>query len=109
MQEQMGNVNRAMETLKRISEFEDRPSSNRNAKRKNDFFNETEYEETVEQLQKAKQMWSGNTIRRRQRRRERKRERKRRHIWGNDGWEILKINDRHQTTDPEKFREHQVG
>ena len=41
---------------KRISEFEDRPSSNRNAKRKNDFFNETEYEETVEQLQKAKQM-----------------------------------------------------
>ena len=34
----MGNVNRAMETLKRISEFEDRPSSNRNAKRKNDFF-----------------------------------------------------------------------
>ena len=56
MQEQMGNVNRAMETLKRISEFEDRPSSKRNAKRKNDFFNETEYEETVEQLQKAKQM-----------------------------------------------------
>jgi len=56
MQEQMGNVNRAMETLKRISEFEDRPSSNRNAKRKNDFFNETEYQGTVEQLQKAKQM-----------------------------------------------------
>ena len=57
MQEQMGNINRAMEALKRISEFEDRPSSNRNAKRKNDFFlNETEYQGTVKQLQKAKQM-----------------------------------------------------
>lgn len=64
MQEQMGNINRAMEALKRISEFEDRPSSNRNAKRKNDFFfNETEYQGTVKQLQKAKQMWSGNTRR----------------------------------------------
>ena len=37
MQEQMGNVNRAMETLKGISELEDMSSLKRNAKRKNDF------------------------------------------------------------------------